>query len=99
MAILLDRTVTVTCIEPKIGNEIMSNESVSVELQQAAKELAVLFNKVNNLANAEQFNLEFDTYDGSLAFKDWNNSSCYGEEVGRDFNVESDGAIWHPSSC
>lgn len=73
--------------------------SGNIELEQAAKELAILFNKVSELAEADNFGIEFDTSDGSIRFNDWLNSSCYGEEVGREFNVEADGSIWQPSSC
>ncbi|QEA10615.1 hypothetical protein PP422_gp136 [Enterobacter phage vB_EhoM-IME523] len=73
--------------------------SGNIELEQAAKELAILFNKVSELAAADSFGFEFNTYDGSMRFNDWNNSSCYGEEVGREFHVEADGSIWQPSSC
>ncbi|UEP19214.1 major capsid protein [Klebsiella phage vB_KpnM-VAC36] len=69
------------------------------ELEAAAKELAILFNKVSKMASEQNFGIEFDTYDGSIRFEDWLNSSCYGEEAGREFNVEADGRIWHPSSC
>lgn len=69
------------------------------ELEAAAKELAILFNKVSKMASEQNFGIEFDTYDGSIRFEDWLNSSCYGEEAGREFNVEADGHIWHPSSC
>lgn len=69
------------------------------ELEAAAKELAILFNKVSKMAGEQNFGIEFDTYDGSIRFEDWLNSSCYGEEAGREFNVEADGRIWHPSSC
>lgn len=69
------------------------------ELEQAAKELAVLFNKVSKMAAEDNFSIQFDTCDGSIQFEDWLNSSCYGEEPGRGFNVESDGTIWQASSC
>lgn len=69
------------------------------ELEAAAKELAILFNKVSKMASEQNFGIEFDTYEGSIRFEDWLNSSCYGEEAGREFNVEADGRIWHPSSC
>lgn len=69
------------------------------ELESAAKELAILFNKVSKMASEQNFGIEFDTYDGSISFDDWLNSSCYGEEAGRAFNVEADGRIWYPSSC
>lgn len=69
------------------------------ELEAAAKELAILYNKVSKMASEQNFGIEFDTYEGSIRFEDWLNSSCYGEEAGREFNVEADGRIWHPSSC
>lgn len=95
MAYPHNNVVTVTLKEK---GEVMS-VSGNIELEQAAKELAVLFNKVSELASADSFGFEFNTYDGSMRFNDWNNSSCYGEEVGREFNVEADGSIWQPSSC
>lgn len=73
--------------------------STITELEAAAKELAILYNKVSKMASEQNFGIEFDTYDGSIRFEDWLNSSCYGEEAGREFNVEADGRIWHPSSC
>ena len=90
MAYPHNNTVTVT-----EGNT-MSHHN---ELEQAAKELAILFNKVSKLASEDNFGFEFDTSDGSMRFDDWLNSSCYGEEAGREFNVEADGSIWQPSSC
>lgn len=72
---------------------------MSIELEQAAKELVVLFNRVKEIAEADNFGITFDTDDGSIGFEDWLNSSCYGEEAGRAFNVEADGRIWYPSSC
>lgn len=95
MAYPHNNVVTVTLKEK---GEVMS-VSGNIELEQAAKELAILFNKVSELASADSFGFEFDTSDGSMRFNDWNNSSCYGEEVGREFNVEADGSIWQPSSC
>lgn len=95
MAYPHNNVVTVTLKEK---GEVMS-VSGNIELEQAAKELAVLFNKVSELASADSFGFEFNTSDGSMRFNDWNNSSCYGEEVGREFNVEADGSIWQPSSC
>lgn len=73
--------------------------STITELEAAAKELAILYNKVSKMASEQNFGIEFDTYEGSIRFEDWLNSSCYGEEAGREFNVEADGRIWHPSSC
>lgn len=73
--------------------------STITELEAAAKELAILYNKVSKMASEQNFGIEFDVYEGSIRFEDWLNSSCYGEEAGREFNVEADGRIWHPSSC
>lgn len=73
--------------------------SGNIELEQAAKELAVLFNRVNELAKADNFGMSFDTYDGTIEFEDWLNSSCYGEEPGRAFTVNPDGSVWQASSC
>ncbi|AHY25105.1 hypothetical protein AVV36_gp143 [Pectobacterium bacteriophage PM2] len=70
----------------------------SNELQQAAVELAKLFNKVKTMAADEDFGFNFHS-DGSIEFDDWMNSSCYGEDPGRTFNVEPDGSIWQASSC
>lgn len=73
--------------------------STITELEAAAKELAILYNKVSKMASEQNFGIEFDAYEGSIRFEDWLNSSCYGEEAGREFNVEADGRIWRPSSC
>lgn len=69
------------------------------ELEKAAIELSKLYNKVKAMAEADNFGLDIDDYDGEVTLDDWLNSSCYGEEPGRGFRADSDGKIWYPSSC
>lgn len=82
----------------------MARTEAGVEmLQEKAIELAKLKKLVRKLAEENEFDLpgegwQSETY-GDNVYTDWNNSSCYGEDAGEAFGVDSDGKIWYPSSC
>ena len=72
--------------------------SRSETLMQKASELTKLFNEVKELADKNQYGVDFDTEDGTLNFDDWLSSSCYGEGD-EGFGTNQDGSIWESSSC
>lgn len=72
-------------------------------LKEKAIELEKLKNVVAQLAEENEFDMpgigwQSENY-GDDVYTDWNNSSCYGEDAGEAFGVNSDGKIWYPSSC
>lgn len=72
--------------------------SRSTELMTKASELTKLFGEVIKLAEQNNYGLEFDTSDGTLEFKDWLSSACYGEGD-EGFGTLASGSIWESSSC
>ncbi|CCI88702.1 hypothetical protein BN80_128 [Yersinia phage phiR1-RT] len=72
--------------------------SRSTELMAKASELTKLFGEVIKLAEQNNYGIEVDTDDGTLEFKDWLSSSCYGE-ADEGFGTLENGSIWESSSC
>lgn len=80
----------------------MARTEEGVELlMEKASELEKLKNLVRELAQENEFSLPGESYGyyGDDVYKDWNDSSCYGEDPKETFGVHSDGTIWYPSSC
>lgn len=67
-------------------------------LKEKAIELDNLKKVVAELAEENEFSLPEEDGGYYELYKDWHNSSCYGEESGEDFGI-SEGKVWYPSSC
>lgn len=68
------------------------------ELENKAKEAVEVLRELISMATEQDFGVDFDS-DGSISFRDWQSSDCYGEGTGEDFTVNIDGNIWQSSNC
>lgn len=74
----------------------MSERNI-VALEEKAKEILKLVEELNELAEANDFGVDFS--ESQINFSDWLSSDCYGEGNSEEFGVGADGNVWHASSC
>ncbi|ASD51980.1 hypothetical protein KNT64_gp028 [Pseudomonas phage PspYZU05] len=65
-------------------------------LLDRAQELCVMFKEIKEMAKELELDTEFNQYEGSFEFRDWNSSSCYGED--EILRADADSS-WVQSSC